>query len=183
MAASHAEGRKARLLRIDRTGFWIESRWHAHARKEGRERKRPRSRVSGRDRPSRIQSRRYSREVVTAGIGDFGAVTARRTRARVESAAEDRWIEVSADVPEPGALRHRVGSDRRRDVVLRLRLAVFAAAEAVARPADCVASACPGQAYVDDRRDHEGTTARTASGTFEGCGEGGTAARFNGKAK
>src|SRR5215475_5926824 len=128
MAASHAEGRKARLLRIDRTGFWIESRWHAHARKEsrervrhqrredvdhlgndrrccgdlgqGRERKRPRSRVSGRDRPSRIQSRRYSREVVTAGIGDFGAVTARRTRARVESAAEDRWIEVSADVPE-----------------------------------------------------------------------------------
>ena len=76
-------------------------------------------------------------------------------------------LEVSADVPESGALRHRLGSDRRGDVVLRLRAAVFPAAQAMARSAHRVAPTRAGQADVDDQRDHEGATARAAGGTFE----------------
>ena len=43
---------------------------------------------------------------------------------RSRTCCRERWVEVSADVFEPGALRHRVGSDRRGDGMLRLRSAV-----------------------------------------------------------
>ena len=44
-----------------------------------------------------------------------------------------RWPEVRADVPQPGALRHRLGSHRRGDGLLRHGAAVCEAAQAVPR--------------------------------------------------
>ena len=58
----------------------------------------------------------------------------------VESAAQERRPEVSADVPQSGALRHRLGRDRRGHVLLRLRAAIFAAAQAVSRSAHRLAT-------------------------------------------
>ncbi len=67
------------------------------------------------------------RASVTSGLSYAG-----RSRARVESAAQDRRAEISVDVFESSALRHRVGRAGRGDVVLRHRAAIFPAAQTVA---------------------------------------------------
>ena len=122
-----------------------------------------RPRLSGRDRSPRLQGRRHSRQVVAARIGDFGPVAAGRAHARIESAAQDRRPEVSADVPEPGALRHRMGSDRRGHGLLRLRAAILPAPQAVPRSAHRLAPTRAGKTDLDDQRDHQGAVAGLAS--------------------
>ncbi len=62
-----------------------------------------------------------------------------------------RWSEISADVPEPSALWHRVGSAGRCHGVLRLRAAIFAAAQAMARSAHRLAPTRARQADMDDQ--------------------------------
>ncbi len=76
-------------------------------------------------------------------------------------------IEVAPELPEPGALRNRLGRDWRGDGLLRLRTAVRAVPQAVPRYADCRASTGAGEVGVDDQRDHQGATARAAGGTPE----------------
>ena len=69
-------------------------------------------------------------------------------------------LEVSADVPEPGALRHRMGRHRRRHGVLRLRAAVCPVAQAIPRSAHRRAPACARKTGLDDQRNHQSATAR-----------------------
>jgi alkylation response protein AidB-like acyl-CoA dehydrogenase len=104
-------------------------------------------------------------------------------RASVTSGLSLQDVHISADVSEPGALWHRVGSAGGGDVVLRLRAAVFAAAQAVARSAYRVASTRAGQADVDDQRNHEGAVARAAGGTTERRRQSAAAAYFDGQAQ
>ena len=61
------------------------------------------------DRPG-FTRRRHSRQVVAARFGHVRPVAAGRAHPGIEPAAQDRRPEVSADVPEPGALRHRAGA-------------------------------------------------------------------------
>jgi glutaryl-CoA dehydrogenase len=74
-------------------------------------------------------------------------------RASVTSSLS-RWPEVSADVPESGPLRNRVGCRRRGHGLLRLRVAVFAIPQAVSRPAHRLTTTGSGKTRVDDLRDH-----------------------------
>jgi glutaryl-CoA dehydrogenase len=125
------------------------------------------SRLPGRNRPPRLQGRRHSRQVVAARLGDVGLVAAGRAHPGIEPAARLRRPEISADVPEPGPLRHRLGSDRRGHGLLRLRAAIRLVAQAVPRPAHRLASTRAGKAGLDDQRDHQSAVARAASRTPE----------------
>ena len=76
-------------------------------------------------------------------------------------------------LPLPGALRHRLGRDRRRHGLLRLGAPVRAAAHPV-RQADRLLPARAAEARVDDHRDHQGPApvppARPAQGRGHACG-------------
>src|SRR5579871_1566142 len=121
--------------------------------------------------------------MVAARVRDLGAVAARRARAGIESAAENRRSALSADVFKPGAVRHRVGSRRCGDGVLRLRTAIRALTQAMARSADRLASACTRQADVDDQRDHQGATAGPAGRAIKRCRQSRAATYLDGQAE
>ncbi len=104
-------------------------------------------------------------------------------RAGSKFAAENRRTEISAHVPEPGPLRHCVGRAWRCHGLLRLRLAILAAAEAMARPTHSLAPARARQAHLDDQRNHQGAAAGVASRPPERCGQGGASAHLNGEAQ
>src|SRR5579864_9711930 len=97
--------------------------------------------------------------MVATRVGDVRSIAAGCPCARVESAPQNRRPAISADVPQPGALRHCLGSDWRGDVVLRLRAAVFPAPQTMARSANRFAPTRTGQADLDDQRDHKGAIA------------------------
>src|SRR5690349_2822119 len=109
--------------------------------------------------------------MVAARVGNLRTVAAGRSRARIEPAAQDRWIKVSSDVSESGTLWDRVGSPGRSNVVLRHGAAVFAFAQTMARSAYRVPSTCAGQAGMDDQRDYQGAIARFTGGPPERCGQ------------
>src|ERR1700691_3390651 len=119
--------------------------------------------------------------MVAPRICDFGPLVAARPYSRVELAAEKRRLKVTADVPESGALWHRMGSDRRGHVVLRLRAAICDSAQAVARPAHRLAPARARQTDLDDQREHQSTTARAASRQLERCKQGRASAHLHGQ--
>src|SRR5258706_11174573 len=141
------------------------------------------TRIPGRNRPSWIYGQRHSREMVAARFGDFGPVAAGCANPRVESVAGNRRIEVSADVPQSGALWNRVGCSGRRDGVLRLRATVFVAAETIPRSAHRLASTGAGETRLDDQRDHEGTVARAASWPVERRRKSAASAHLDGEEK
>src|SRR5258708_40001998 len=101
--------------------------------------------------------------MVLTRLRDVGFVTAGCANPRVESAAGIGRIEIPADVPESGALRNRVGRNRRGDGVLRLRAAVFVAAETIPGSAYRLTSIGAGETRLDDQRNHQGAVARAAS--------------------
>src|SRR5580698_3230864 len=121
--------------------------------------------------------------MVPARIGDFGPVAAGCAHPRVEFAAEDRWPALSADVPESGALRNRMGSRWGGDGLLRLRVAVFPATQAMARSADRFAPTRARQADLDDQRNHKSSIARAASRTTERRRQSAAATRLHGEAQ
>ena len=118
LAARAAEGRKARLLRIDRARLRLEPRRHAHTREksrqricaerredvdhighdrrrrghlgQGRKRGRQGPRLSGRNRPARLQGRRHPRQVVVARVGDLGACHCRMCTFRSRTCCRGR---------------------------------------------------------------------------------------------
>ncbi len=59
----------------------------------------------------------------------------------------------------PGALRNRLGRDRRGHGLLRNGAAIHHPAQAVRRPADRVAPTGAGKAGLDDHRNHQGAVA------------------------
>src|SRR5258705_13453233 len=103
--------------------------------------------------------------MVFAGFRDFQPFHARRAHPRVESAAEDRRLEVSTHVPEPGAIRHRLGRSWSGYGLLRLRPTVLAVPETVSRSAHCLAPTSAGKTCLDDFRNHQGAVADIASWT------------------
>src|SRR5205823_10344869 len=105
--------------------------------------------------------------MVAARIGYLGIVSAGCKSSGGESFAEDRRVEISADVPEPGALRHLLGSDRRCHGLLRHRAAIFATAQAIPRSAHCFASTGTRETRLDGQRDHQSATLSAASRTVE----------------
>ncbi len=64
----------------------------------------------------------------------------------------------AALLPVPGALRDRLGRDRRGHGLLRDGARLFRAAQAVRRPADRLAPARAGKTRRDDHGDHQGAT-------------------------
>ena len=102
---------------------------------QGRGRGRPRARISGADQDAGLPRLRCARQMVAARLRHLRAVAAGRAAARLGSAARFGRPEVAADVPEPGALWHRLGRDRRGHVLLRHGAAILADAQAVPRPA------------------------------------------------
>ena len=70
--------------------------------------------------------------------------------------------EGAARLPHAGALRHRLGRDRRRHGLLRNRPPVFHPAQAVRRPAHRFPPAGAGKTGLDDHRNHQGAVAGRA---------------------
>ncbi len=79
-----------------------------------------------------------------------------------------RRPQVAIDVPEPGALWHKLGSHRSRHVLLRHGAAILSPAQAVSRRTDRQPSAGSGKAYLDDLRDQQSATAFPARRAAEG---------------
>src|SRR5258708_32441193 len=121
--------------------------------------------------------------MVAARFGDVGLVAAGCANPRVESAAGIGRIEVSADVPESGALWNRVGRSGGGDGVLRLRAAVLVAAETVPRRAHRLAPARAGKTGLDDQRNHQGAVTRAASWPIERCRKSAASAHLDGEEK
>ena len=69
------------------------------------------------DRPGFVAEGR-AWKVVAARLGYVVAFAARRADSKGKPPAENFRAEISTDVPEPGAVRDRMGSDRRGHVVL-----------------------------------------------------------------
>jgi alkylation response protein AidB-like acyl-CoA dehydrogenase len=101
----------------------------------------------------------------------------------VEPVARVGRIEVSADVLEPSALWNRVGRGRRGHGMLRLRTAVFVAAQTIPRSAHRLASTRAGEARLDDQRDHEGAVTRAASWPLERRRKSAAPAHLDGQEK
>src|ERR1700735_5380433 len=89
--------------------------------------------------------------------------------------------QVSSDVPQPGALRHQLGSPGSRDVVLRHGASIFVAEKAVSRGTDRQPPTGAGEADLDDLGNHQGTTARAPGGATERCGESGLRTHLHGQ--
>ena len=160
-------GQRVRPQRREDVDHLRHDRRRRHHLGQGRGRRRQGPRIPGGDRPSRLQGRRHSRQVVAARLGHFGPVAAGRAHSGIEPVARDRRLEVSADVPESGALRHRMGSDRSGHGLLRLRAAVLTAPQTIPRSAHRLASTGAGKARLDDQRDHQGAAAGSASGSSQ----------------
>ena len=141
------------------------------------------SRLPRRDRPPRLQSRRHSWQVVAARVGHVWTLASRRSYSRIQFAAEERWPEISADVPEPGTLWNRLGRDRRGHVVLRLRVAILIAAQAIPRSAHRLAPTRAGKTRLDDQRDHQSATACPTSRPSERRRQSRAPAHLNGQTK
>src|SRR5207302_8224910 len=108
---------------------------------------------------------------------------ARRPHISVESSTEKWRPEISADVPESGPVRNRLGSRGRSHGLLRLRTAIFTLPQAVPRRADCVAATGAGKAGMDDLRDHQGAVAGAASRPTKRSGKSQASTHFDGEAK
>ena len=73
-------------------------------------------------------------------------------------------LKVSAHVPEPGALRDRLGRGGRGHGLLRLCPAIFTVPQTVSRSAHRLTPAGAGKTCLDDFRNHQGPAAGPASG-------------------
>ena len=162
--------RKARLLRVDRARLRIEPRrdddhraqirrrihpqrrkdvdhlgLHCRCRRDlgqGHERRRiKRSRLPGRNGSARLQRLRRSRQMVASRVGHQRPLPAGCSHSRDQPAAWNGRTEEPAHVPEPGALRHQLGRNRRGHVVLRHGAAICQNEKAVPRAAHCQPSA------------------------------------------
>ena len=111
---------------------------------------------------------RHPRQMVDARLGDVQPVVCRLPRARERPPAGRQGAEGAAVLPLAGALRHRLGRDRRGHGLLRNRAAVLDPAQAVRRPADRLPPAGAGEAGLDDHRDHQGAAAGGAGRPAEG---------------
>src|SRR5581483_5393116 len=151
----------------------------------GKERRawRQSSRLSCRNQSSRLFSAGCAWEVVAASICYVRSLLAGCARTREQPVAEVRWIEVAADVPQPGPIWDRVGRNRRCHVLLRYRAAIFTVAQAVSRSAHRLAPTRAGEAGMDDHGNHESTVARAASWTLERWRKSSAPAHLNGEAK
>src|ERR1039458_9610110 len=92
-----------------------------------------------------------SRPTTFTGSGRCGRVAAGCAHPGIEPVAGIGRIEISANVPEPGALWNRVGRGWGGDGVLRLRAAIFVVAETIPRSAHRLASTGAGKTRLDDQ--------------------------------
>ena len=157
MAPAAATGQSHRLLRPDRAAIRLESRRDADARREkgrrlhperrknvdhqrldrrcrarlGEMRRRQNPRLPRRKRHARIQGVGHSRQMFAARIRHFRPLDDRLQNSRRKSASRRRGPERAAFLPGSGALRHRLGRDRRRDGLLRHGPQLREAAQAI----------------------------------------------------
>jgi hypothetical protein len=89
--------------------MWITSGSIADVGQERRARRRG-SRIPGGDGPAGLQRAGRTWQMVAARQRDFFALALRCAYTQDQPAAQEQRAEVGADVSEPGALRHRLGS-------------------------------------------------------------------------
>src|SRR5438874_13729173 len=121
--------------------------------------------------------------MVAAGISDVKPLVTRCARAGIELVAEDRGVEISAHVPESGALRHWLGRGRRGHGLLRLRPAIFIISQAVPGSADRLPSVGAGKIGLDDFRNHQSPVPGATSWTPQRQGQSDPRAHFHGQAE
>ena len=132
-----------------------------------KERRRRDLRLPGRAGHAGLLDARHPRQVLAARLDHLRAafqdcaISAREHAARRQGAAR------AASLPDPGALRHRLGRDRRGHGLLRLGAAVRAAAHPV-RQAHRRLPARAAEAREDDHRDHQGPAPRAAARPAQG---------------
>ena len=180
-----ANGRGARLLRVDRAGIRIESGGHADA--GARERAASWvidgektwitngsvadvavvwARTEDGIRGFLVEKGTPGFSVVgtawkafDAGVGDGEPCVRELPRSGERDVAGRERAQGAARLPDAGAVRDRLGSDRRRDGLLRDCAILFGAAQAVRRSADRLASTGAGKAGGYDHGDHQGAVA------------------------
>ena len=128
------------------------------------------------DRRARLQRTGHPQEAVAAGIGDLRAGARRRPAARRCGPARGDRAQGPAVVPHRGALRHRVGRDRRGARVPRELGRLRDDARPV-RPAHRVVPAEPEEARRHGARGLEGHAPRPAPRPDEGRGHAPSRAR------
>ena len=166
--------------------MWITSGSHRRCGNhlgERRERRRKDARIPGRNGSSGVQGDRRPRQMVAAGLGDVGALHAGCPGARDKSPARHRRSQVTLDVPQSGAVRHRMGSDRGGHGLLRNGARVCQGAEAVSGSADCQPPAGAGKTGLDGDRDHKGSAPLLAGRPAQGCRQGLDRADLHGQAE
>ena len=144
LAPGAGRGRGDRLLRPHRARLRLEPRRHAHdgaarRRRLGAQRRQAvdhqrharrrrgglgedrgrHPRLPGREGHARLHRRRPARQVLAARLGHLRARLPGLPHPRRRRPAQDHRPQVPADVPHPGALRHRLGRARRGDGLLR----------------------------------------------------------------
>ena len=100
-----------------------------------------------------------------------------------EPPPEDRGAEGAADVPQPGALRHRLGRDRARPWLLRQRALEYSKSRIQFGTADRRVPAHAGEARRHAHRDHEGAAPLPAARADEGQGHDAVPAGVDGEAE
>ena len=108
----------------------------------GQGRRRRDRRLPGREGDAGVQHARHPRQVLHARLDHLGARVRGLPHPAREQAARGEGAQGPALLPVPGALRHRVGRDRRRDGLLRLGAPVLASSASSSTSRSAPSSSC-----------------------------------------
>ena len=128
----------------------------------GEMRGRQHSRLSGGKRHEGFQGLGCARKAFAARFRHFRPGDERLRNSRGKCASRRGGLERPAQLPDAGALRHRLGSDRRGDGLLRHGAAIRENAQAISEQAHRVAPARAGQAGFHDHGNFQGAAAGAA---------------------
>src|SRR5208283_4130274 len=107
------------------------------------------------------------RQMVLARFRHFRPGPERLRNPRSESASWRHGPKRAAQLPEPGALRHRLGRAGRCDGLLRHRARIRQDAQAVRGQTDCLAPTGSGETRLDDHGNRERAASGAARRAFE----------------
>ena len=126
------------------------------------------NRIPRRKRDAGILDARHPRKIFDARVDHVGADFRRRANSEDGASGKSARAQGSARMPDAGALRNRVGRDRRGAIVFPLRARLHEVAQTVLASARRLSTGA-GEAGEDADRDHQGSDGLPAPRASEGC--------------